>query len=222
MVQERPVRVERRLSAILAADVAGYSRLMHSSEELTHAKLTALLTEAVNPAIAEHGGRIVKNTGDGFLAEFPSAVEAVRAAMLFQTRIRELTIGDAEDRRLCFRVGINIGDIIAEWAGIINGPVRFQHGLTIGTPPLVRADPQGPHMDAGSTQGARIMICGHRWTSHKAKAQFAGWCDDAGVSKVYAIATTAAYGFEIDNHLSVRSELLLNDRTSEACCSFAS
>src|SRR5438874_2483038 len=114
MVQKRPERVERRLSAILAADVAGYSRLMHTEEEATHARLTALLTEAVNPAIAEHGGRIVKNTGDGFLAEFPSAVEAVRAAMLFQTRIRELTIGDAEDRRLCFRVGINIGDIIAE------------------------------------------------------------------------------------------------------------
>jgi|ERR1700677_1613734 len=83
MVQERPVRVERRLSAILAADVAGYSRLMHSDEETTHAKLTALLTDAVNPAITDHGGRIVKNTGDGFLAEFPSAVEAVRAAMLF-------------------------------------------------------------------------------------------------------------------------------------------
>ena len=64
MVQERPVRVERRLSAILAADVAGYSRLMHSDEEPTHAKLTALLMDAVNPAIAEHGGRIVKNTGD--------------------------------------------------------------------------------------------------------------------------------------------------------------
>jgi TolB-like protein/class 3 adenylate cyclase len=111
MVQERPVR---RLSAILAADVAGYSRLMHSDEEATHAELAALLTDAVNPAIAEHGGRIVKNTGDGFLAEFPSAVEAVRAAMLFQTRIRELTIGDAEDRRLRFRVGINIGDVIAE------------------------------------------------------------------------------------------------------------
>src|SRR6266478_1082852 len=110
MLQERPVRVERRLSAILAADVAGYSRLMHSDEESTHAKLTALLMDAVNPAIAEHGGRIVKNTGDGFLAEFPSAVEAVRAAMLFQTRIHELTIGDAEDRRLRFRVGINIGD----------------------------------------------------------------------------------------------------------------
>jgi class 3 adenylate cyclase len=64
MVQERPVRVERRLSAILAADVAGYSRLMHNDEEATHAKLTALLTDAVAPAVAEHGGRIVKNTGD--------------------------------------------------------------------------------------------------------------------------------------------------------------
>ena len=114
MVQEQSVRVERRLSAILAADVAGYSRLMHSDEEATHAKLTALLVEAVHPAIAEHGGRIVKNTGDGFLAEFPSAVEAVRAAMRFQSRIHELTIGDLDGRRIAFRVGINIGDVIAE------------------------------------------------------------------------------------------------------------
>jgi TolB-like protein len=113
MVQERPVRVERRLSAILAADVAGYSRLMHDDEETTHARLTALLADAVTPAIAEHGGRIVKNTGDGFLAEFPSAVEAVRAAVQFQTRIKELTIGE-EDRRIAFRVGINIGDVIVE------------------------------------------------------------------------------------------------------------
>jgi TolB-like protein len=114
MVQERPVRVERRLAAILAADVAGYSRLMHHDEEATHAKLTALLTEAVYPAIAEHGGRIVKYTGDGFLAEFPSAVEAVRTAIQFQTRIHELTIGEAEDNRIALRVGINIGDVIVE------------------------------------------------------------------------------------------------------------
>src|ERR671936_447403 len=99
MVQERPVRIERRLSAILAADVAGYSRLMHHDEEATHANLAALLVEVVNPTIAEHSGRIVKNTGDGFLAEFPSAVEAVRAAVQFQTRIKELTIGE-EDRRI--------------------------------------------------------------------------------------------------------------------------
>lgn len=114
MVQERPDRVERRLSAILAADVAGYSRLMHHDEEATHAKLATLLANGVKPAIADHGGRVVKNTGDGLLAEFSSAVEAVRAAVQFQTRIDELTIGDVEDRRITFRVGINIGDVIVE------------------------------------------------------------------------------------------------------------
>ena len=125
MVQERPGRVERRLSAILAADVAGYSRLMHHDEEATHAKLTALLADGVEPAIAQHGGRIVKNTGDGFLAEFPSAVEAVRAAMQFQTRIHELTIGDAEDRRIAFRVGVNIGDVIVEAHDIFGDGVNI-------------------------------------------------------------------------------------------------
>ena len=114
MVQERANRGGRRLSAILAADVAGYSRLMHQDEEATHAKLTALLADTVEPTIAGHGGRIVKNTGDGFLAEFPSAVEAVRAAIQFQTRIEELTIAEAKDRRIAFRVGVNIGDVIVE------------------------------------------------------------------------------------------------------------
>lgn len=98
----------------MAADVAGYSRLMHENEEATYAKVTALLADAVAPAVAEHGGRIVKNIGDGFLAEFPSAVEAVRTAVQFQTRIGELTIDDAEDRRIAFRVGVNIGDVIVE------------------------------------------------------------------------------------------------------------
>jgi TolB-like protein len=114
MGQDRPARVERRLSAILAADVAGYSWLMHHDEEATHAKLTAFLADEVTPAIAEHGGRIVKNTSDGFLAEFPSAVLAVRATMQFQTRIKELAAADAEDRRIAFRVGINVGDVIVE------------------------------------------------------------------------------------------------------------
>src|SRR4029453_5188384 len=77
-------------------------------------KLTALLAGGVEPAIAEHGGRIVKNTGDGFLAEFSSGGEAVRATIQFQTRIKELTTGDAEERRIAFRVGVNIGDEIVE------------------------------------------------------------------------------------------------------------
>jgi TolB-like protein len=114
MAQERSVRVERKLTAILAADVAGYSRLMQQDEEATHAKLTALLAGGVEPALAEHGGRIVKNTGDGFLAEFPSAVQAVRAAVQFQTGIKDLAIAEVEDRRIAFRVGVNIGDVIVE------------------------------------------------------------------------------------------------------------
>jgi TolB-like protein/class 3 adenylate cyclase/tetratricopeptide (TPR) repeat protein len=114
MMQGCPARIERRLSAILAADVAGYARLMHDDEEGTHARLTALQVEAVNPAIAEHGGRIVKNTGDGFLAEFPNAVEAVRAALQFQNRIHDVALKAAEDRRILFRVGINVGDVIVE------------------------------------------------------------------------------------------------------------
>ncbi|MET4745039.1 TolB-like protein/class 3 adenylate cyclase/Flp pilus assembly protein TadD [Bradyrhizobium japonicum] len=135
MVQEQPVRVERRLSAILAADVVGYSRLMHDNEEVTHTKLTTLLTEAVHPAIAEHRGRIVKNTGDGILAEFPSAVEAVRAAVRFQIRVEELTIGDAEDSRIAFRVGVNIGDVIIEAHDIFGDGVNIAARLeTIAEP----------------------------------------------------------------------------------------
>jgi TolB-like protein len=125
MVQEQPARIERRLSAILAADVAGYSRLMHNDEEATHTKLTALLANGVAPAIAEHGGRIVKNTGDGFLAEFQSAVEAVRAAIQFQAHVKELTIDDVEEARIAFRVGVNIGDVIVEPRDIFGDGVNI-------------------------------------------------------------------------------------------------
>ena len=104
--------VELRLAAILMADVAGYSLLMHANEESTHARVNALLTNTVMPAIASHGGRVVKNTGDGLLAEFSSAVKAVRAAMAFQDRVYKLSIDDAQDQRILLRVGINIGDII--------------------------------------------------------------------------------------------------------------
>src|ERR1700719_4166726 len=124
-MQPRPAKVERRSSAILAADVAGYSRLMHVDEEATHVRLTALRAIAIDPAILEHGGRVVKNTGDGFLAEFPSAVEAVRAALHFQNRIHELTVGDAEDKRILFRVGINVGSVIVEPHDIFGDDVNI-------------------------------------------------------------------------------------------------
>src|SRR5260370_2463288 len=110
MGEERRGRVESRLSAILAAEVAGYSRLMHNDEEATHARLTMLLTDAVEPSIAQHGGRVVKNTGDGLLAEFRSAVEAVRASTQFHERVPNLTSVDAEDNPLALPVGICILD----------------------------------------------------------------------------------------------------------------
>jgi class 3 adenylate cyclase len=125
MVQDQPNRLGRRLSAILAADAAAYSRLMHDDEEATHTRLAALFADAAKPAIAEHGGRIVKHTGDGFLAEFQSAVEAVRAAVYFQSKARQLTIGDPADRRLLFRVGINIGDVIVEEHDIFGDGVNI-------------------------------------------------------------------------------------------------
>jgi adenylate cyclase len=152
MVQERPDRVERRLSAILAADVAGYSRLMHHDEEATHAKLATLLANGAKPAIADHGGRVVKSTGDGFLAEFSSAVEAVRAAVQFQTRIDELTIGDAEDRRITFRVGINIGDIIVEPHDI------FGDGVNIAARLESIAEPGGVCISASAYDQVRGKV----------------------------------------------------------------
>src|SRR6201993_5002438 len=125
MAEAHPGRVGRRLAAIVAADVAGYSRLMAHDEEATHSRFTALLKDAIEPAIAEHGGRIVKSTGDGFLAEFPSAVEAVRAAVQFQTRIKELTTAEVEDSRIAFRVGVNIGDVIVEPQDIFGDGVNI-------------------------------------------------------------------------------------------------
>jgi adenylate cyclase len=106
--------VERRLAAILAADVAGYSRLMGADEEGTHERLKAHLRELVDPKIKEHRGRTVKNTGDGLLAEFPSVVEAVRCAAELQRGMADRNAEIPEDKRITFRVGINLGDVIAE------------------------------------------------------------------------------------------------------------
>jgi class 3 adenylate cyclase/TolB-like protein len=104
----------RRLAAILAADVAGYSRLMGTDEEGTHERLKAHLRELVDPKIKEHRGRIVRNTGDGMLAEFASIVDAVRCAAEMQRAMADRNADTPEDKRITFRVGINLGDVIAE------------------------------------------------------------------------------------------------------------
>jgi len=105
-------RVERRLAAILAADIAGYSRLMGRDEAGTLARLRAHRRELIDPRLDEHKGRIVKTTGDGLLIEFPSVVEAVTCAVAVQRGMTERNIAVPEDQQIVFRVGINLGDII--------------------------------------------------------------------------------------------------------------
>jgi len=104
----------RRLAAIFAVDVAGYSRLMEADEEGTHERLKRHFRELVHPKMRERRGRIVKNTGDGLLAEFSSVVDAVRCAVELQRAMRDRNSGTAEDERIAFRVGVNLGDVIAE------------------------------------------------------------------------------------------------------------
>ena len=105
---------ERRLAAILAADVVGYSRLMEADEEGTRARLRSLHSELIDPRIAADGGRIVKTMGDGILVEFPSAVNAVRNALYIQGAMGQRNADVPEDNRIDFRVGVNVGDVIVE------------------------------------------------------------------------------------------------------------
>lgn len=145
-------RVERRLAAILVADAAGYSRLMHSDEEATFARFARLMTDTVLPAIAGHGGRIVKHTGDGFLAMFPSAVDAVRAAIQFQDGVGEAAFSEPEDRRLLFRVGINIGDVIVGTDDI------FGDGVNIAARLEAIAEPGGICLAASAYEQVRGKV----------------------------------------------------------------
>jgi adenylate cyclase len=118
-------RVERRLAAILAADVAGYSRLMGVDDEGTLATLKAYRRELIDPKIAEDRGRIVKTTGDGVLVEFASAVDAVHCAMEIQRAMVERSAAIPEERRIEFRIGINVGDIIIDEGDIYGDGVNI-------------------------------------------------------------------------------------------------
>src|ERR1700738_2972739 len=117
-------RLERRLGAILAADVAGYSRLMGADEEGTHERLKALRRELTDPKIKEHRGRIVKTTGDGLLIEFASVVDAVRCAVEVQREMAERNADVPSDRRIEFRMGINLGDIMKDGLDIYGDGVN--------------------------------------------------------------------------------------------------
>ncbi|MGA7259723.1 MAG: tetratricopeptide repeat protein [Stellaceae bacterium] len=127
----------RRLAAILAADVAGYSRLMGTDEEGMHKRLQAHFRQLVDPKIEEHRGRIVKNTGDGLLAEFASVVDAVRCAAEVQRGMMDREPEVPDDRRIRFRIGINLGDVIAEDDDI------FGDGVNVAARLEALSDPGG-------------------------------------------------------------------------------
>src|ERR1700759_803029 len=130
-------RVERRLAAILAADVAGYSRLMGADEEGTLARLKACRKALVDPKISEYRGRIVKTTGDGMLVEFGSAVDAVRCAVELQRGVASSNVDIPEAKRIEFRIGIHVGDIIIDDNDI------FGDGVNIAARLEGIADPGG-------------------------------------------------------------------------------
>src|SRR5947207_8514786 len=127
--------MERRLTAILAADVVGYSRLMGANESGTLAALDALRTDFVNPKISEHQGRIVKLTGDGMLVEFPSVVNAVACAAELQRGMRKQNASIPQDQRIEFRMGVNVGDVIVQGEDIFGDGVNVAARLeSIATP----------------------------------------------------------------------------------------
>src|SRR5215471_21476816 len=127
----------RRLAAIIAADVAGYSRLMGADEEGTLERLKAHRRELVDPKIGEHRGRIVKTTGDGLLVEFTSVVDALRCASEIQGAMAESNANTAAEKCIEFRIGINVGDIVVEDSDI------FGDGVNVASRLEGLADPGG-------------------------------------------------------------------------------
>jgi adenylate cyclase len=129
--------VQRRLAAILAADVAGYSRLIGADEGGTLQEFNAIKVELFDPAIAAHNGRLVKTTGDGFLVEFSSVVDALHCATEIQAHMAERNVAVPTGKRLDFRIGINVGDIVVEGGDI------FGDGVNVAVRLEGLADPGG-------------------------------------------------------------------------------
>ena len=130
-------REQRRLAAIVSADVVGYSLLMGRDDSGTLAGLKAHREELIHPKIAEYGGRIVKTTGDGLLLEFPSVVDAVRCAVDVQRGMAERNVEVPPEQRIEFRIGINVGDII------IDGDDIFGDGVNVAARLQTLAEPGG-------------------------------------------------------------------------------
>lgn len=161
-------KVQRRLAAIMAADVAGYSRLMGADEEGTLAALKQLRRDLADPKIKEHRGRIVKTTGDGLLVEFASVVDAVRCAVEVQREMAARSAGVPEDRRIQFRIGINLGDIIRDGRDI------YGDGVNVAARLEALAEPGG--------------ICVNRVVRDQVRDKLDFAFEDAGEQRVKNIA----------------------------------
>jgi adenylate cyclase len=193
-------RVQRRLAAILAADVAGYSRLMGTDEEGTLAALKACRRELTDPKVAEHHGRIVKTTGDGTLAEFASAVDAVRCAIEVQRAMAERNTAIPEDRRIEFRIGINVGDVLFDEGDI------YGDGVNIAA-----------RLEALASPGA---ICLSEDTYNQIKNKLMLNVSDMGQQRLKNIAQPIrAYTVRLDGALE-HPPLALPDRPSIAVLAF--
>jgi adenylate cyclase len=137
MTSEDSPQLEHRLAAILAADVVGYSRLMATDEAGTLVRLTRHMTEFVEPTIALHRGRLFKTMGDGFLVQFSSAIDALRCAVTLQKEMAQRETGRPDDRRMMFRIGINLGDVIMQ------GDDVFGDGVNVAARLEALAEPGG-------------------------------------------------------------------------------
>jgi class 3 adenylate cyclase/pimeloyl-ACP methyl ester carboxylesterase len=146
------VKIERRLAAILAADVAGYSRLMGSDEVATVQALKAHRRELVDPNIARHHGRIVKTTGDGMLVEFASIVDAVGCAVSIQRGMVDRNKSVSDERQIVFRIGINVGDII------IDGDDIFGDGVNVAARLEALCEPGGLCISRGANEQIRDKL----------------------------------------------------------------
>jgi TolB-like protein/Flp pilus assembly protein TadD len=169
MEQEQPARVGRRLAAIVAADVAGYSRLM-GLDEVGTARALREHRVAIDALVTNHGGRLVKSTGDGVLLEFPSVVDAVECAVAVQATMAERNQGVPEDRQMHFRIGVNLGDILIEEGGDILGD-----GVNVAARLESIAEPGGICISASAYEQVRGKIAaeftdiGEHWLKNIAR-----------------------------------------------------
>jgi adenylate cyclase len=145
---------KHKTSALLAIDVVGYSRLMEADEADTHARLTLLRTEVLDPMVADRGGHIFKNTGDGFLAAFDHAGEAVRCAIAMQNRLIEQATRFPPERRITFRMGLNISDTI------VDGGDFFGEGVNVAARLQAYAEPGDIVMSSAMAEQAADILAG--------------------------------------------------------------